>query len=96
MLKPYDRVCATLLTPANTTIPNIHAEEHHQKIYNWLSAPDHQSKHAIARKERQETTGEWLVQGKRFNEWMVKADSLLWLHGIRMLCLAFLADRVRC
>ena len=68
-------------------------DEKLQKIYNWLSAPDHQSKHAIARKERRETTGEWFVQGKFFQGWMISSNSFLWLHGMRTLSIAFPANK---
>ena len=62
----------------------LHADERREKIYHWLSAPDHQSKHVNSRKQRQEEeTGLWLVQGDCFNDWKIKQNSFLWLHGMR-------------
>ncbi|KAF8522653.1 hypothetical protein JB92DRAFT_3268881, partial [Gautieria morchelliformis] len=58
------------------------AEEHRQKIYDWLAAPDHESKHRNARNVRQKATGSWFVGGERFQEWRVAPHSFLWLHGI--------------
>ncbi|KAF8522646.1 hypothetical protein JB92DRAFT_3268785, partial [Gautieria morchelliformis] len=58
------------------------AEEHRQKIYNWLAAPDHESKHRNARNVRQKATGSWFVGGEHFQEWRVAPHSFLWLHGI--------------
>ncbi|KAF8528725.1 hypothetical protein JB92DRAFT_749607 [Gautieria morchelliformis] len=52
------------------------------KIDKWWSAPDHQSKHASACKERQVTTGSWFLQGRPFEEWKGRENSFLWLHGI--------------
>ncbi|KAF8483149.1 hypothetical protein JB92DRAFT_2676131, partial [Gautieria morchelliformis] len=52
-------------------------------IYNWLAAPDHESKHRNACSVRQETTGSWFVEGDHFQEWRETPHSFLWLHGIR-------------
>ncbi|KAF8478235.1 hypothetical protein JB92DRAFT_1856021 [Gautieria morchelliformis] len=57
-------------------------QEHHQKIYNWLAAPDHKSKHRNAHSLHQETTGLWFVEGEYFPEWREAPHSFLWLHGI--------------
>jgi len=63
----------------------VHADECWEKIYNWLSAPDHRSKHANSCEQRQEEeTGLWFVQGDYFNDWKFRDNSFLWLHGMRV------------
>ncbi|KAF8510539.1 hypothetical protein JB92DRAFT_2727720, partial [Gautieria morchelliformis] len=57
-------------------------EENHKKLFEWLSAPDHHSKHTNACNERHEETGLWFLQGQDFQEWKSKDNSFLWLHGI--------------
>ncbi|KAF8521553.1 hypothetical protein JB92DRAFT_3111166 [Gautieria morchelliformis] len=52
-----------------------------QDIYNWLQAPDYESKHLTAVREREGNTGAWFVQGDCFQEWRGKPKSFLWLHG---------------
>jgi hypothetical protein len=70
-------------TYLHTEVETLREEESRQKIYSWLLAPDHQSKHANARRERQQSTGSWFVKGRHFEEWRCRANSFLWLHGIR-------------
>ncbi|KAF8527082.1 hypothetical protein JB92DRAFT_1002439 [Gautieria morchelliformis] len=53
-----------------------------QKLYQWLAAPDHWSKHRNARDLRQAMTGSWFMEGKHFQEWREAPHSFLWLHGI--------------
>ncbi|KAF8514686.1 hypothetical protein JB92DRAFT_2811297 [Gautieria morchelliformis] len=57
-------------------------QEHRQKIYDWLGAPDHQSKHRDACRARQKGTGSWFVNGAHFQDWRGAPHSFLWLHGI--------------
>ncbi|KAF8483141.1 hypothetical protein JB92DRAFT_3101779 [Gautieria morchelliformis] len=61
------------------------SQEHRQeiqKIYKWLAAPDHWSKHRNARNLRQAMTGSWFIEGNHFQEWRESPHSFLWLHGI--------------
>ncbi|KAF8531911.1 hypothetical protein JB92DRAFT_2545834, partial [Gautieria morchelliformis] len=58
-----------------------HENQRRQDIYNWLSAPDYESKHWTAVTEREGNTGTWFVEGERFQEWKRKPKSFLWLHG---------------
>ncbi|KAF8486642.1 hypothetical protein JB92DRAFT_2799171, partial [Gautieria morchelliformis] len=69
-------------TKINQTVKQHKLQEHRQKLYKWLAAPDHESKHRNARSMRQERTGEWFVEGERFQEWREAPRSFLWLHGI--------------
>ncbi|KAF8515200.1 hypothetical protein JB92DRAFT_2915802 [Gautieria morchelliformis] len=57
--------------------------KHRQKIYEWLAAPDHASKHRNARNMREAMTGSWFIEGEQFQEWRETPHSFLWLHGIR-------------
>ncbi|KAF8524185.1 hypothetical protein JB92DRAFT_3109582 [Gautieria morchelliformis] len=57
-------------------------QEHRQKIYDWLAAPDHKIKHRNARSVHQEMTGSWFVEEERFRRWREAPHSFLWLHGI--------------
>ncbi|KAF8489415.1 hypothetical protein JB92DRAFT_2836085 [Gautieria morchelliformis] len=52
------------------------------KIHDWISPPEHHSKHTNVCKERQEATGTWFLGGDDFHEWTNMANSFLWLHGI--------------
>ena len=58
-------------------------EDHRQKIYEWLAAPDHKQKHEQARSLRHAMTGLWFVEETHFQEWRGAPHSFLWLHGIR-------------
>ncbi|KAF8484357.1 hypothetical protein JB92DRAFT_1574797 [Gautieria morchelliformis] len=69
-------------TEINQSVKQHKLQEHRQKIYKWLGAPDHESKHRNARRMRQESTGEWFVEGEHFQEWREAPCSFLWLHGI--------------
>jgi hypothetical protein len=60
-----------------------YVEEHDQKIFNWLAAPDHESKHRNTSNMRQGMTGSWFLEDKWFQEWRGTPRSFLWLHGIR-------------
>ncbi|KAF8527686.1 hypothetical protein JB92DRAFT_2865847 [Gautieria morchelliformis] len=57
-------------------------QEHCQKVYDWLAAPDHETKHRNARSMQQGMTGLWFVEDERFQEWREAPHSFLWLHGI--------------
>jgi hypothetical protein len=66
---------------ARRLVLETHENQRCQDIYNWLSAPDHESKHWNAVAEREQGTGAWFVQGDCFQEWKGKPKSFLWLHG---------------
>jgi hypothetical protein len=52
------------------------------KVCGRLSAPDPSSNHYKARKQRQDDTGLWLLEGDKFRVWKEDAASILWLYGI--------------
>lgn len=43
---------------------------------------DHQVNHRLASILKQEGTGQWLLNGDRFKNWLHGDDTFLWLHGI--------------
>ena len=59
------------------------ADERREKIYDWLAAPDQRLKHENARSERRDSTGLWFVHGDDFEDWKMRDNSFLWLHGMR-------------
>jgi hypothetical protein len=52
------------------------------KVCERLSAPDPSTNHYKARKQRQDDTGLWLLEGDKFRVWKEDAASILWLYGI--------------
>lgn len=59
-----------------------HEGEWASKLSTWLDVPDPSSNYAAACKRRQEGTGIWLIDDKRFLNWQASPGSSLWLHGI--------------
>ena len=52
------------------------------KLAAWLDAPNPSTNYAAACKLRQQGTGSWLLQDKRYLHWRSSSGSFLWLHGI--------------
>ena len=55
----------------------------HQDIQKWLSPPDPQKNHNIAREARHLGTATWFIEDNAFVEWKL-TGSLLWVHGKRL------------
>jgi hypothetical protein len=53
------------------------------KVYQWLSAIIPSKNYNGALKTRLENTGEWFINGERFAQWKLVANSLLWVSGTR-------------
>jgi hypothetical protein len=53
------------------------------KVYQWLSAFIPSANYDGALKTRLENTGEWFINGARFAQWKLEADSFLWVSGTR-------------
>lgn len=51
-------------------------------IQKWLAAPDVATNQAQKQSERQGNTGVWLLRTETFTRWLVRNNSLLWIHGI--------------
>ncbi|KAJ9487635.1 hypothetical protein VN97_g5652 [Penicillium thymicola] len=50
-------------------------------IRGWLMAPDATLNHNAACEKRHNTTGLWLVNGQKFQNWLVERNSFLWING---------------
>lgn len=57
-------------------------EKLHDRIYQWLSAPDPLQNHEEARTKRLLGTGEWFIEHAEYQKWKVETNSLFWLHGM--------------
>ncbi|KAF5713143.1 ankyrin repeat-containing protein [Fusarium globosum] len=58
-------------------------EEERCKILQWVSDIPHESDHYVARKERVDGTGDWLISHEVYTTWREsKQSALLWLNGI--------------
>ena len=64
------------------------------EILKWLDAPNRSIEHDGARKKHQKGTGEWLLQGKHYQDWVSGASPLLWLHGKAGCCKTVLSSSV--
>jgi hypothetical protein len=71
-------------------LPNISLmkslDDHRKKILEWLcpTTIDHMRNQESAVSLRQPGTGVWFTDSTEFEEWKLKRNSKLWLHGIRM------------
>ncbi|CAG7989484.1 unnamed protein product [Penicillium nalgiovense] len=50
-------------------------------IRDWLKAPDATIDHNAAYEKRHTSTGLWLVNGQKFQNWLLEHNSFLWLNG---------------
>ncbi|KAF3023342.1 hypothetical protein E8E15_007618 [Penicillium rubens] len=50
-------------------------------IRDWLRAPDATVDHNAACEKRHTSTGLWLVNGQKFQNWLVERNSFLWVNG---------------
>ena len=63
-------------------ITNIQATERHEKIRQWLTAPDPSLNYNRALKDRHMNTGGWFLETDTYLKWLSESGSLLWLYGI--------------
>ena len=54
----------------------------HQRIIEWLDAPDPSTNYNRALKIRNPKTGSWFIKSKQFANWNTARGSFIWLHGI--------------
>lgn len=72
-----------------------------EKILDWISNSDSESKHNAIRMPRVEGTGEWLTETKEFKAWRISVESpsVLWCHGIqgagKSILTSLVIDRLR-
>ncbi|EUC45214.1 hypothetical protein COCMIDRAFT_36994 [Bipolaris oryzae ATCC 44560] len=57
-------------------------DEKVSKTKEWLSAPDTSINYLEALKQRQHNTGQWLLDGARYETWKLESASCIWLYGI--------------
>lgn len=63
-------------------VNSLQIGERHNKIRQWLSAPDPSSNYNKALKNRSANTGDWFLQTTIYSNWLSEPGSLLWLYGI--------------
>ena len=61
----------------------VTSAERHEKILQWLNAPDPSRNYNTAREKHREGTGSWFLAGNEFKNWKNSQGSLLWVEGIR-------------
>jgi hypothetical protein len=60
-----------------------------KEIIDWLSPLNFFARQATIFSDRQEGTGEWLLNNEQFTRWESSVRGVLWCRGIRE-CLSFL------
>ncbi|KAM0225546.1 hypothetical protein ACHAQD_001483 [Fusarium lateritium] len=60
---------------------SMKSDQHISKIEDWLSPPDCSTNANLARKQRHEGTGTWLLGSPDFQEWKSGTRQHLWLYG---------------
>lgn len=53
------------------------------KMLQWLSSTDSSIYHNRATQQKQQGTGQWLLESDAFSRWKYHSRGLWWLHGIR-------------
>ena len=64
------------------------------EMLKWLDAPNCFIEHDDARKKHQKGTGEWLLQGRHYQDWVLGTSPLLWLYGKAGCCKTVLSSTV--
>ncbi|KAF2830936.1 hypothetical protein CC86DRAFT_430515 [Ophiobolus disseminans] len=73
----------------------VHLErKERDELLNWLAAPDRSIEHDIARAKHEVGTGEWLLRGKEYQDWITGNPPLLWLHGKAGCCKTVLCSTI--
>jgi hypothetical protein len=73
------------LLPEALTNINL-SDAYHKKILEWLcpiTSVDPNRNQESAVNLTQPGTGIWFTESNEFQEWKIKSNSRLWLHGIR-------------
>jgi hypothetical protein len=60
---------------------SMKSDHHISKIERWLSPPDCSTNANLARKQRHQGTGTWLLDSPAFQEWQSGSRQHLWLYG---------------
>lgn len=64
------------------TVETTARDLQHDRILQWLRAPDPSSNHNAARDRHEPATGQWLLKSHYFDSWIKSDKQLLWLHGL--------------
>jgi len=81
-IKNYERVVDKMaLVEHFNEVNRVQNIERQDKIYQWLSPPDHSSMHNAVFEKRQEKTGVWFMKENHYVEWKTGSKSFLWLYG---------------
>jgi hypothetical protein len=65
-----------------SAVQDISLEQKREKIVRWLSPPDPSTNYNKALQQRQEGTGLWLLQSRKFADWKTQRNSSFWLYGM--------------
>jgi hypothetical protein len=52
-----------------------------QGLLKWLSDEDFSARYNDIRRRHEESTGIWLIENDRYNDWKKRPSSFLWLYG---------------
>ena len=69
------------LETIKSLISRVRADQVSSSLRSWLGAPDAILNHSQACAKRTAGTGDWLVQGAQFQQWLNQSNSFLWLQG---------------
>ena len=67
---------------AHQKLETFFDEQSMRRIDQWLNPVNHDSNHEAAIKLRQQSTGNWFLEGDAFKKWLNTTNSFLWLHAI--------------
>lgn len=65
-----------------THVEELRADGYHDKVRNWLAAPDPSTNFNKSRDEHHEGTGQWLLNSEIYTKWKTEQNSFLWLYGM--------------
>ncbi|KAH0364243.1 purine and uridine phosphorylase, partial [Aureobasidium melanogenum] len=84
-LKSIEDNTLTIIETTYETAANVNelkADARYQRIYSWLSPPDHTANQNEALSKRHEGTGQWFVRSEVFAAFREGKVPFLWLSGI--------------
>lgn len=65
----------------NDLVKNLQVQQLDDSVRQWLKAPDATVEYNNKLSKRHADTGQWLIQGKSFRNWLEENNSFLWLCG---------------
>lgn len=74
----------SLSSPRTLKIPSDKSfTEEDMRIQNWLAGTDQLEKHFRLTERHGESTGDWILAGSKYLEWLDSSNSFVWLSGTR-------------